>query len=445
MKPRKAVHWLWSIKLLTFLALTLSPLAAGAPASAQYVAPGRPVYPARHGPSKDDFQSKLKESPWTVGTFRLSPWLGLRDVSIVTDLNQQGEDLGDDFTLTVGAGLRGYLPAGTKVIFAAHALPEYVWWQDNEDKKGLAGRYGLGVFGYFNRLSLELSQRRLEQQGYFSSEIQALTTSRNDVSTFSFGLEVARNLSLFGIASDTEYHNEEGGATFSALDRTTESGLIGVRYSNPRGWALELGYSDSSNDFADGARDLSNTGTAELASIIFDRSKIGFRLDLSFEQREADEGSAFGSFNDTTGSFNVLWQPSDKTAILGYVRRDQTYSVDDRFTLLLQERQGARFNYAFGRGSLGLFGEVGEDEFEAASPGLPDRIDDVTAYGADLRIELREVSLSVRAVFTDYDSGFAEFDRDSTRLQFSVGFEAIRKFTSGLVEKLSLGSPGTDW
>ena len=445
MNARQAAHPLWGIHLYATSALILLALTVGAPASAQYTAPGTPI-PTRHQPSKDEFQDKIKESPWKAGRLALSPWLGLRDFSVVTDLNRQEEDRGEDLTLTVGAGLRGYLPAGSKILFTAHALPEYVWWQDREEKRGLNGRYGLGVFGFFNRLTLELSQRRVEQQSFFSSEIQALTSSRNDVSTLHLDLELTPNLSLFGIATRQEYRNEETEiAVFSALDRTDESGSIGVRYQNPRGWTLELGFLDVSSDFATGARNLSNSGSAPQVAIGLDRQRIGFRLDLSFEDREADGASEFGRFNETTGSFAVLWQPSQRVGLLSYIRRAQAYSTNDSFTFFLEERQGARVHFKFDQVRLGLFGEIGEDDFEATSSGLFGRIDDVTAYGAELEVKLREVGFSVRATRSDYDSDFDRFDRDVTRVEFGVELEAISRFTSRLIDKLSLGSPGTAW
>ncbi len=438
---RQAAHLFWSTCMVFVLALS-----AGAPAVAQYTAPGTPI-PARHVPTKSEFEDRVKESPWKAGPLALNPWAALRDVSIVTELSGQGETGGEDLTLTVGAGLRGYLPAGSKALFAAHALPEYVWWQDAEAKRRLNGRYGLGFFAFFNRLTLELSQQRIEQQSFFSSEIQELTTSRDDVSKLNLELEVGNNLSLIGIATLEDHSNvERENPAFSAFDRSDESALIGMRFKNPQGWTLELGYQDTSADFSDGARNLSNSGDFPLVSIGLDRSRIGFRLDLAFEEREADAGSEFGKFDDTTGSFNVLWKPSRKLDVLAYVRRTQNYSANDRYSYFLEERQGARCNFSFDRVRLGLFGEVGEDDFETTSPGRTgNRIDDVTAYGADLEVKLREVSFSVRATRTDRESGPGQADQDVTRLEFGVQLEAISRFTARLIDKLSLGSAGSQW
>ncbi len=377
----------------------------------------------------------------------LSPWLGLRDFSIVSDLNDQAG--GRDVTLTMGAGLRGYLPAGSKGLVAAHAIPEYVWWRDAESKRRLNGRYGLGVFVFLNRLRLELSQRRLEQQRFFSSEIHSLTSLRDDISTLSLGLEVTPRISLIGGVNILDHSNrEQDNAASFALDRKEENGFIGVRYENAGGYILELAHMDLASDFADRARNLSNSGTAEQVSIGLDRRRLGFRLDFAFNRRQADQGSDFGRFDDTTGSFNVLWTPSNSFAILGYARRAQNYSIDERFALYLQERLGARTDFDFGRVGISLFAEIGQDDFQASSPAGSHRIDDVIAYGAELAIKLREVKLSARATYTDYDSDFEQFeqfDRGVTRFEIGIEIRAVSRFTSKLVDKMSLGSAGTDW
>ena len=224
---------------------------AAAPIGAQYTSPGS-VATTSGVPSKEALDESVNSSPWKLGAVCFSPWLGLRDASFVTsrgiseraedpegdpDPQQQRQPSSDtDFTVTAGAGLRAYLPTG-KVFFAAHALPEYVWWQDDENKRSFNGRYGLGVFGYFNRLTLGVSQRLNQQQDFFSSEIQELTSSRNDISQLNLELEAVRHLVIYGTAARLELSNQEDeNETFSRLDREQEAFTVGLRYRSPRGW-----------------------------------------------------------------------------------------------------------------------------------------------------------------------------------------------------------------
>ena len=449
MEARQDARRWWSTKRYPSIVVVLTAWLVGAPLDAQlgtqYKSPGQPT-DLRSRPSKDEFQLKLEKAPWKLGRFRVSPWLGLQDVSLVESLGNRGQTTGEDFTVTAGAGLRGYVPAGRKVIWAAHALPEYVWWEDNEAKRDLNGRYGLGLFVFFNRMTLELSQRRIDGQGFFSSEIQALNSSRQDVSTFNVDVELSPYVSLFAVASRQAYRNKETETEiFSALDREVESGMIGLRYENPRGWEIELSHVDRSSDFDLRARALSNSGTATTATIGLQRPATGFRLRVTANDREAAEDSDFGSFTETTGAFDTLWKPSPRFAVLGYARRELSYAVVTDYAQIVTERQGVSFNFSLGEAVVGLYSETGEDDFKAVSLLAPRRLDDVTAYGAVLLVELKGLSLSVRASQTEYDSNLDGFDREVTSLNFGIKLDAITRLTSELIDRLSLGRSDSEW
>ncbi len=449
MRSPEAKDTMRRIRLLLALAPGLWALTAATPLDAQlggqYTTPGRPSNP-RPIPTKEEFKSKLDSSPWKAGSIRLSPWLGLQNATFIDNLNNLGQDEGNDFTLTVGAGLRGYLPAGRKVLFAAHALPEYVWWQDDEDKRRLNGRFGLGLFVFFNRATLELSQRRLERQGFFSSEIQALTTTRSDLSTFSMDVELARNLSLFALVTRQEANNQEDETTiFDALDRTEESGKVGLRFENEEGWSLEVSHEDLSSEFATDARNLSSSGTTQRAILGFDGSRMGFHLTLANNDFEGDVGSEFGTFTEATGAVDVLWNVHQRFRLLGYARRDLRYSVNESYSHVVAQRQGATFGLDFEYAYLNLFAETGEDDFVITSLDSLQRLDDVTAYGADLQISLKKFDLSVRTLRTEYDSNLDSFDRNVTSVNFGIRLEALASLSSKLLEKLSIGRGNTDW
>ncbi len=424
------------------LTLTLFLVLGEMPLSAQYTSPGD-VGTTNSIVQESLFETHLNEAEWNLGSVRLRPWLGVRDASFVTfqdDLSDpRASDAENDFTATVGAGLRGYLPTG-KLIWAVHALPEYVWWEKNENKSGLNGRFGLGVFGYFNRLRFEVSQRRLEEQNFFSSEVQELTTQRNDTSRAAVEIDIARRLELFGIAELNEIQSEEDeSALFPLLDRDEEAVTVGLRYRSPRGWMAGLAYEDSSTDFPVGARQLSNSGTSELVSLGYEGTQFSFRLNLAFRSLEGDVGSEFGDFDETTGAFEALWAPSTRSNILAYSRREQGFSVNLGATYSLTERQGVRLSYDLGQAVLGLVAEVGEDEFATVGSGNIDRIDDVTEFGADLQFEVADLfDVALRVRFSEYDSNFAAFDRDITTVGLSIQL-------GSLIEKLKLGEAGGDW
>lgn len=411
----------------------LLPIAAGA----QYIAPGSQL-PTGAVPTRQEFEKRVDESRWNLGAVRLSPWLGLENAQLVRNMNDEADLDEEDFTLTVGAGLRAYLPTG-KVFWTAHALPEYVWWQDNEDKRSFNGRLGLGLFAYFNRMALEVSQRNEQRQSFFSSEFQELTTTRTETSRLGAEVALGSRMSLFGIGERREYSNQETETpVFSLLDREEESFEIGLRYKARR-WSLGLSHRDATFEFPDQARNLSNSGTSQRVEFTYDRPKLQARFDFSFRDFEGDTGSSFGQSDETTGDVSLLWSPSSRVSVLGYGRSTQHYSIDQDNSFLITDRQGLRFDFDLRRSALGLFAEVGEDAFEAVSAGAPDRIDDVVAWGINLRIELWDLLLlSIDATLTDYDSNFEGFDRETTTIGFGLQLGQV-------IEKLKLGGSGGDW
>ncbi|MCP4655169.1 MAG: hypothetical protein GY856_07090 [bacterium] len=389
-------------------------------------------------PSQEKLNNQIEEARWRLGAIRLSPWLGLRDASFVVTTDEQNEQ-DDDFTATVGAGLRAYLRTGPKVIWAAHALPEYSWWREAEDKRRLNGRYGAGVFAYFNRLGLEVSQRRNEQQGFFSSEIQELTTTGEDISRLALDLRIARRIWLFGAFTRTEFTHREERLVFALLDREAETARIGIRYRTPRGWSLALGFEDSTNQFTADARNLSNSGTTETLEIGHDGDRFGSQLRLASQSLDPVEGSEFPPFEATTGSLETLWRMTPNLSLSVYGSRRLQYSVRETYSSYLSDRYGLRLGLEIRKSSLGFFAETGKDEFEPLDPGSPGQLDEVTAFGMTYRLFPRKLfGLSLGIARTEYDSDVDIYDRDVTTWSATIELGRLR-------EKLQLGDQSGGW
>lgn len=428
--------WPSVLAAVTGMAMALG--AAISPAGAQYTAPGTVTF-EETTPTKDDFQDRIADAPWTAGAVRLSPWLGIRDASYVRNTDQLGLEE-EDLTVTLGAGLRAYVKTGPKVVWSAHALPEYVWWQDLEDKRRFNGRYGLGFFGYFNRLTLEASQRRIEDQGYFSTEVQELTTNRLDFTRLASVLRVAPKVELFAHGHLRDFDNQEDETvTFSLLDREEEELTFGLRYITPQGLSVALAVEDRTIDFAQGARNLSSSGTAGSLAVSFSSPRLEYRLEVSSASLEPEPGSDFVDSDETLGQLVALWNPSPRLSLLGYARRQLRFAVDAGSSHFVGERFGARIELPLRAAAFGVYAEAGDDSFEPLSPDDLGRVDDVASAGASFRIQLRElVGLSARVVWTDYDSNFDQFDRDVTSFGFAIELGKI-------LQRLSLGRAGDQW
>lgn len=408
---------------------------------AQYSAPGTAA-PSRGIPEEEIIQESLDSARWNVGAWKFGPWLGVQDASFVQfdDSAREARDLPkNDYTVTVGAGLRGYLRTG-KLIFATHALPEYVWWEEDEDRRQINGRYGAGLFGYLNRLTLELSLRRKETQGFFSPEIQELTSNREDILRAAIEVDLGSRISIFALGTATEFTNEDDvDSRFAALDRDEETLLLGVRYHTSKGLTVSLSFEDVTYDFASLERDLSSAGDISRLEVELDGNRIDYRVALASYSLDPEPGSLFRGFDDTTGLLEVSTALSRSAGLFVYGRRSLAFSTRQETSHYLTERYGARLDFGRQRFSFSLFAETGEDDYEAALGEAFERADDVQAFGAGLAVDLtRLISLRVNATITDYDSNFDFFDRDITSIGFSVELGA-------LFEKLQVGERPGVW
>jgi hypothetical protein len=431
------------------MGMTLAFAAALSPAAAQYIPPGSTTAGSATAsggdgagiPPREALVDRYSEARWNAGPVRLQPWLGIRDAAFVSDSGAVGGELeGEDFTVTAGAGVRAYLKTGSKVFWSAHALPEYVWWQDFERKRRLNASYGAGVFGYLNRLTFEISQRRIEEQAYFSAELQELTSTRRDLSRLALALRLGSRLELFarGRLQDLRSRETES-PVFALLDRDEEALELGARYRLPSGLWLQLGLEDRTTDFAEGARNLSHTAKAERLGLGFEDPRLELRLGLASSSLEPEDASELRSADETTGFLDFLWRLSHRLDLLAYARRDLTFSVDPSSSYFIGRRRGLWLDLRFRFGVLGLFGELGEDGFEPLAGGGLQRLDDVTAAGAELRVELgRLASLRLRATRTEYDSNLDAFDREVTAVGLTVEAGAV-------LERLRLGGRGGGW
>ncbi|MEO1368896.1 MAG: hypothetical protein AAFX50_17100, partial [Acidobacteriota bacterium] len=238
-------------------------LLGAAEADAQYI-PDIGSVEGAEIPQEEELDKSYDEARWRLGTLKIEPFLGLRDASIVSNQNPQSieDDDDTDFTATVGAGLRLYAKPSAKVLFAAHALPDYVWWQDDSDRSRLNLNFGVGAFGHLNRINFEVSARRIEQQRFFSSELPILSTTERDLVKAAIEVEVARGIKVYAVARDLDVtSSDEDAPIFARVDRSEQRVALGIRLESRRGLWADVAYEDSDVEFEPNARPLSNEGS----------------------------------------------------------------------------------------------------------------------------------------------------------------------------------------
>ncbi|HVS13046.1 MAG TPA: hypothetical protein VMV46_03915 [Thermoanaerobaculia bacterium] len=414
-------------RLLASIVLAAVPVAVGAQFE-QYTPAGGPE-PIVTDP-KEELEQAVADSRWRLGGLRVDPWFGVRNVGFV----DQGT--GDDqLTGSAGVGLRAYLPTGPKVIWAAHALPEYTWYEESSDRSRLNGRYGLGFFGFFNRLTVQAQATLQEQLDVISAEIQQRVNARNETLSLLAELRLAASVNLFGSFSTSTITNlledeerfDPTIAPFDLLDRDEEVARVGVRYRSRGDWLIGLGVEETDTQFDDAAFDRSNSGTSPYLELTIPARSLLISLDLVQRDLEPDPGSDFVPYDDLTGSLALTFGSArSRLSPTLYAHRELVYTLDAS-SYLVDERFGVRTGFPLGRRmAIRLFAETGTHDY-AQPPFGPARSDDVTAFGADVDIPLgRGARFNLGYSIEEFESNPPGFDRTVDIVRAGVTFSASR-------------------
>lgn len=376
---------------------------------------------------REAFERAVEEARWNAGPLRLDPAFWISDLTFAESSTANVES---DLSVRAGAGLRAYLPVGSKTTFAAYALPEYVWWEDREDERRLNQRFGLGSFTYFNRLSVEVGAERVEDFDFATAEVLERVTQRTDRLTVALEIPLLSRLSLFAAGVDSTFESlaetDDLALLFTSLDRQDRAFRGGIRYypSEDLHIGAGVGQAESEFDLAPDAADRSNSGSFWYVDLGYERAKLSLSLLYQENELEGEPGSSFGLFDGSTGSAHVAWRPRERLGARLYASKALAYSlrlleetayVDERIGAGLDVRLGGRFG-------VDLYAETGTLDYQAELGGS-DRTDDVETFGASLTVELgRRFDLRVGYRQTSISSGGGLPDREIDEIQGSLGF-----------------------
>ena len=389
----------------------------------EYKTPGGPE--GRPDSRKAALDRAVSSARWRLGALHLDPWIGIKNVEYVDNAFGTAGQATGDLTATAGAGLRAYLRAGRKVVVAAHVLPEYVWWRDLTDRRRLDGRYGLGVFAYGNRATLEVTATRDQEQRIASPEVLQQIHTRNDRGELALEVPLGGAFSVFGDASRLAVRNlapssgaDPREAELAGLDRDETLLSGGLRWSLPRRWTLGAGVERSDVQFVDrgGPLDRSSTGTSPLVELRRDDPDLYVNLRVARRSLAPKGGSSFTPYHGATVDGSVGLRTDRRLSIWLYGSRDLVYSVTAGYSYIRDDRAGAALQWRLGwRTGLRVFGEAGRNGYTAAAAGIADRRDDVQSYGATLTFGLRgSANLVVHAARDQFRSNLPGLDRGLT-------------------------------
>jgi hypothetical protein len=421
--------------------VALMPLAA-VPAAAQfsqYTAPGTLLN--RNISKKEQMDTAVENARWRLGPFRLAPWIAVRDAAYVSDVfagtlegdGGTGEDGDADFTITLGAGAQAYVPLGRKLFFTLDALPQYVYWQKQDERRRLNGYYGVGLLGFFNRLNVQALARRAEEQAILSPEFEQRIHTRQDLLDTTVELRLGRSFYLFGAASSMVFDplvEDLGGdprlPLFEDLHRDETSARGGIELRPSDRLRVAVGVELTEADFADSARDRSSSGTSPLLEASYDGDRLHLLGSLIQRSLEPKAGSELVPVEETTGHVRLTFIPRWRLSYSVYGSRNLTYSIEPGYSQFTIDRFGAAIGAKIGNASsVDLFYETGVHDY-AATSAVPARQDDFQAYGTLLHLSLGErLRLNLGVQRTSLASDVTGLDRNLTTFQTNLELSAF--------------------
>lgn len=382
-------------------------------------------------PVRESVEAQLEESRWRFGPVRVEPELKLDNLGYNDNVfgAQEGEEKVDDYTATIGLGIRSIAPLGSKTYLRLDAIPEYTWYKDLDERRNLGYEADAALLALFNRASFEVGVSADDRVTQVTSEDATRVPQTTDNLLVKVEFDLLRRLALFAAfeARNTDYEPESEDIDYTLLNREETAQRVGLRYKFRPRLSLFAMYEVTEADFPDDDSFTKNEGDATLVGFQYDRDDL--YVNGVIGQRTIEyPGSGAPKFDETTGSIQLGWQLVRRTELQLRVSQRPQYSTFIDNPYFLESRQGARLLVPMGQRFL-VFGgaETGKNEYQApviAGDEEVVRNDDVSTWEAGIGFRLfRSAVLTISTKVDDYDSNLAGLDRKvvTTGMKLSLG------------------------
>ena len=400
----------------------------------QYSRPGGGDFAVAGTSTSDKVAQALEEARWHWGKLAVEPWAGIREVTYNDNVGRVPEGAGEqvsDVNATIGAGLRAYLPGGRGLVWAAHALPQYIWWQDLENRRHFGGQYGLGLFGTSGRTALEMFVSYDDSTRFFSREFEDQVETETLLTRADIDFAVGGGVSIYGSGRyrQLRYGDQEGEIQpLKTVDRDETVGRSMIRYRPREGFVLGLGaeYSQAEFDEIGNVRD--NDGTGPAFEMRYLGGRVTILADAVGRSLTFENGGENLDYDDVTGHAALRLVASERLQPRVYWQRNLVYSFSEDWPYYVDESFGVGLDINFSTYViLRLWGEEGDNDYQPLEVDGPARVDDLAVIGGELEFRLGPGQLILGGYRTDYDSTLPDFDREVTvyRFGFVIGERTI--------------------
>lgn len=382
-----------------------------------------------------EVREEMGQSGIRLGPVRLLPWIIVRNFGYNNNIFGSSQDAVGDWTATLAAGARLYVPIGSKSFLRVDALPEYTWYQKFSDRNQLGGRGQVAYLGFFNRLSVQLAGTYTENtSAILSSEVPARVVETSWDGKANFEIEATHRISIFAGAEIVRERIGTGGTVpldfvdVANYDRTDGAARAGVRYHFSPGWDVSLGVEGTQTRFVLTPELRDNRSYAPLFGLHYDRPRFFANLYAGYRVGRPLDGSEFPGFETPTGSAYLSYSLTRSVDLSVFGSRRLNYGSSVETPYYIESRYGGGVSLkVLSRLSVQGYASTGTDDYSFAtrvSSGIPGRRDDVSAYGGGLSLGLGKVTVTGGATRTDYNANLAGKDRSVTIFTTGLSFGA---------------------
>ncbi len=385
-------------------------------------------------PTRTEVKEEVENRRFRLGPFRLIPIFRLSNAGYDSNVfgRPKGQEIGD-YTATATAGVRWFVPVGTKIYVTGQALPGYTWYKDLTDQRTFQGVYQTSFLGFFNRASLEIGGFNSKGLSYVSSETETRVVQTTLDGSARLEVDVASNLSLFGGAEVARLRYglvgsraNSSGIDINQFQRAEGAARGGVRYRISPAWDVSAAYEKTQTRFVDVPSLRDNQSDGYVLGLHYDRPRFFMNLSGGYRQGKPYNGSSFAPYSTATGSYFASYFLTRRVELKAYGLRRVSYGlIASQF---LESRYGGGINVqVHPKILLQGFGESGTNDFSAAtSAGIstPGRVDKVNNYGGGFSWNAyRKMVLTATVTESNYKSTAPGLDRSVVRFTTGISFD----------------------
>ena len=379
-------------------------------------------------PAKEQIEADLQRSRLRLGPIRLIPSIAVSNAGYDNNVFGTPQDPVSDWTFTIRGGLRFLLPMAGKIYFRAEALPQYTWYDKLSDRRTYGGVANASLYGFFNRMTLELSGYGSRDFTPYSTELLSQVLTKSVGGRAGAEVQVTRSFSIFGRGEVQKVRYDSRGQlpTFDVTvnDRTDSAVRGGVRLRLTREWNVSAAVEQTWSDFVAIPETRNNESRAYLLGVNFGRPKFYVALSGGYREGKPRDRSSFPAYSTPTGSFFVSYFPIRWLELQTYGRRVVSYSTSASVPYFFENQIGGGVNFQpIERLLIRGYASTGPNQYprpELIGETTVKRRDERTLYGGGLSfIVTRPVVLTGLVTRIRTTSNISADDRSVTR--FTVG------------------------